>query len=57
MSDLEKLINVAKSRPRERRLVCPQCRNDIELDAGVYVCKLWPNEHRFASLRELAVVP
>jgi len=49
--DLRQLVEVAKSKPRMRFLVC-NCGLGVELKNGVYLCSAG---HETKSLRELAV--
>jgi hypothetical protein len=51
---LSTLIEVVKSKPRLKFLVCPvdDCRRAVELQGGIYRCAVG---HETETLRELAV--
>jgi ribosomal protein L37AE/L43A len=54
---LRTLVAVSRSKPTERELCCPECDSDVEIDveleAGVYLCRTCLSE--WATLSDLAV--
>jgi hypothetical protein len=48
------LVEVVKTKPRIRFLVCATCQRDVKLRGGIYVCG---EGHETLELKDLAVKP